>query len=293
MSVDVASPRFSVVIPAYNEESMIGQCLDSLRAQDFDGSVELIVVDNNSTDATAEIAAAHGARVVREQRPGVVWARQTGFEAARGTYVITTDADTLFTPSWLSRIDAACREHPDAMLVAGPCSYVDGPNWVPMMERTVFGIVNRRHERTGKVIYVSATNLCFRRDRFDGYNTSLTQGGDEVDVLYQQRAKGKVVWLADNPTLTSGRRLERGFAYSVLVTFTYYYVLGYYLNRFTRRPMLGMAPAIRPNPNGSPHGTARDAAVGVGMAGAVAGLVTVRRSRKRAAAEREEFADRG
>ena len=56
--------RFSVVVPAYNEAAYLGRALDSLQHQDYDGTYEIIVVDNNSTDSTADIAARYGVRVV-------------------------------------------------------------------------------------------------------------------------------------------------------------------------------------------------------------------------------------
>ncbi len=271
-----ATPRYSVVIPAFNEEASIDSCLDSLAAQDFDGPVEWVVVDNNSTDRTGAIARARGAVVVHEACPGVIWARQAGLAAATGAYIITTDADTTFPPNWLGAIDSACRAHPDAMLVAGPCEYVDGPVWGPWVTRLLFGAVTSLHRRTGRVLYVTATNLCFRRDRFDGYNTGLTQGGDELAVLRSQRGKGLVVWLGDNATLTSSRRLERGLVYNAVVSFGYYYILGYFLNHWTGRRIMGMAPAIRRRAGQAQHGTAIDAATGAGVVGALAGVVAVR-----------------
>ena len=83
-------PRFSVVIPCYNEELYIADALKSLQKQDFTGDYEVIVVDNNSTDNTATLAKKHGAKVVHEKRPGICWARQAGTEAARGEIVIST-----------------------------------------------------------------------------------------------------------------------------------------------------------------------------------------------------------
>ena len=70
--------RFSVVVPAYNEAAYIGRALDSLQHQDFDGTYEIIVVDNNSTDSTADVAARYGVRVVSEPQQGVCAARQRG-----------------------------------------------------------------------------------------------------------------------------------------------------------------------------------------------------------------------
>lgn len=61
--------RLSVVVPAYNEAGYLADSLNSLQHQDFAGTYEVIVVDNNSTDTTATIARHHGARVVHERVP--------------------------------------------------------------------------------------------------------------------------------------------------------------------------------------------------------------------------------
>lgn len=250
---DPPVPRYSVVIPVWNEQTSIECCLTSLRGQTYNGAVELIVVDNGSSDRTAELARSLGARVVDEPRRGVIWARQRGYLAAAGEIVVTTDADTTFDPGWLERIDRAWTTHPQAALVAGPCRFVDGPRWAGLVDRLVFGTVDLFRRRTGRVFYVTATNLSYRRADFDGYDTALTQGGDEVAVLHAQRDRGEVIWLPDNPTFTSGRRLERGLGYSVFVSFGYYYVGGYVLNRLFGRTTIGMAPPFRRPSNGGAH----------------------------------------
>ena len=102
-------PRFSVVVPAHDEADLLGATLEALAAQDVDAAYEVVVVDNASTDATAEVARAHGARVVAEPRRGVCRARQTGVDAARGEIVASTDADSLVPPDWLRRLDATLR----------------------------------------------------------------------------------------------------------------------------------------------------------------------------------------
>ena len=122
-------PRYSVVIPAFNEQECLGSCLASLSAQDYPAAFEIIVVDNNSTDRTPLIAAAAGAVVVSEPERGVCQARQRGTEVARGEIIISTDADTTFAPGWLSGIDLAFARHPGAVAVAGPCRFVAAPRW--------------------------------------------------------------------------------------------------------------------------------------------------------------------
>jgi glycosyltransferase involved in cell wall biosynthesis len=237
--------RFSVVVPCYNEQSYVADAIRSLQRQDFDGEYEIVVVDNNSTDATAEIARGLGVRVVSEPQPGVCNARQTGTAASRGEIVVSTDADTTHAPDWLSRIDRNFRTGEDVVGVVGPCRYVDGPAWGRGFARTLFGAVQLVYRGTGRAYYVSATNIAFRRDRWSGYDTRLTQGGDELDVLRRLRRTGTVVYDHANPTFTSGRRFTRGLVHNLFVSLFLFYLSAYFLNRLFGRRVLGSAPAYR------------------------------------------------
>ncbi|MFJ8578325.1 glycosyltransferase [Micromonospora sp. NPDC093277] len=238
-------PRFTVVIPCFNEAGYLTDALLSLQKQDFDGVCEVIVVDNNCTDETADIARDLGARVVVEPVPGVCNARQRGTEAARGEIIVSTDADTVHSRDWLSRIDAGFRSDGRIVAVVGPCQYEDGPRWGRLYGRMLFGAVNGVYRLTGRAVYASATNIAFRREAWTGYDTSLTQGGDELDQLRRLRKKGRVVYDHDNPTSTSGRRLTRGLAYNLFVTLPVHYLLTYAVNRIAGRRVLGSAPAFR------------------------------------------------
>jgi glycosyltransferase involved in cell wall biosynthesis len=254
VSADGVRPRFSVVVPAFNESAYISACLRSLAAQDFTGSWEVIVVDNNSTDRTAAIAAALGATVVTEPRRGVCQARQRGTEVARGEIIVSTDADTTFAASWLSAIDERFTRRPECVAVAGPCHFVEGPRWGIAYSWLLFGLVHLLYRLTGRVFYGTATNIAFRKQAWAGYDTQLTQGGDELDLLRKLRKRGRVVFDRGNPTFTSARRLDEGLVYNIVVTCLFYYLLGYWLNRLFQRPVLGMAPAFR---SGRPRVTPR------------------------------------
>ena len=74
-------PTISVVIAAYNEQKRLPACLKSLEQQDFPGKFEAIVVDNNSTDKTAQIAKNWGAKVVTEKIQGIAPAKTRGAKA--------------------------------------------------------------------------------------------------------------------------------------------------------------------------------------------------------------------
>ena len=238
-------PRYSVVIPCYNEARYIADAVRSLRGQTFAGSYEIVVVDNNCTDDTAAVAAGLGARVVHERTAGVCAARQTGTEAAAGDVVVSADADTTYPPDWLSTIDRSFRADAGTVAVTGPCRYVGGPLWGRVYARLLFGGVQLVYRLTGRIVYVSATNIAFRKDHWSGYDLNLTQGGDELHLLRALRGRGRVVYHHRNPTYTSSRRLTRGLLYSIFVTLITYYLLGYALNRLFGRRVIGTAPAYR------------------------------------------------
>ncbi len=105
------APRFSVVIPAYNEEQLLGRLLDSLRiaraAYGADDAIEVIVADNMSTDRTAAIAAGHGCTVVMVEKRVIAAARNGGARVARGEILAFVDADSQVHPRTFIEIDKA------------------------------------------------------------------------------------------------------------------------------------------------------------------------------------------
>jgi glycosyltransferase involved in cell wall biosynthesis len=267
-------PRFSIVVPAYNEACYLGPTLQALQQQDFGGLYEIIVVDNNSTDGTGEIAAGYGVTVVRETARGVCQARQRGTIEASGEIVVSTDADTVQPRDWLTRIDRQFCRSDRIVAVAGPCRYENPSWWARLYPKVLFGAVDRVFASTGRVFYVSATNTAFRRSAFPGYDSTLTQGGDELDLLRRLRHRGRVVWDSGNMVTTSTRRLQKGLFYNFFVTFLTFYLLAYLLNRVFAQPILGMAPVFRQQRR-VPH--RRSAGGGSGSA-AQAGLQPRRRT---------------
>ncbi len=237
--------RYSVIVPAYNEAAYLGHALDSLLHQDYDGRYEVIVVDNNSSDETAAIAARYGVRVVSEPQQGVCAARQRGVDCATGEIIVSTDADTTQPRNWLRTIDARFTGSERVVAVAGPCRYKNPSWWAKAFPILLFGLVAAIHASTGFVFYVSATNFAIRRTAFPGYDLNLTQGGDELDLLRRLRRRGQVSWERQNVVTTSARRLQRGLLYNLFVSFFVYYLLAYWFNRLTQRQTFGMAPAFR------------------------------------------------
>jgi glycosyltransferase involved in cell wall biosynthesis len=106
-----AQPRYSLVIPAYNEERLLGRLLDSVdvarAAYGSADAIEVIVADNMSTDRTAQIAAQRGCRVVQAGKRVIAAVRNTGASAASGEILAFVDADSQVHPRTFVDIDRA------------------------------------------------------------------------------------------------------------------------------------------------------------------------------------------
>lgn len=121
MHYNLLAMKVSVVIPAYNEEQYIEKCLKSI-AQQIEKPDEIIVVDNNCTDKTAEIARKLGAIIVTEKKQGMIFARNTGFNTAKCEIIAKTDADAIAPKDWISRIKIAFK-NPEIGGYSGPVSF--------------------------------------------------------------------------------------------------------------------------------------------------------------------------
>ncbi len=93
--------KLSIIIPAYNEEIHIAECLDAIAAQTVRPD-EVLLVDNNCTDKTVEIASEHSfVKIIQEPKQGLIAARNAGFNAAKGDILGRIDADTVLDKNWV------------------------------------------------------------------------------------------------------------------------------------------------------------------------------------------------
>lgn len=118
-------PTITVVIPAFNDEAMLRECLDRLSSQ-LRPADEVIVVDNASTDDTEDVARAMGARVIRQPVQGIFPAASAGYDAASGDIIARLDADSRPPADWLAHLEAELIVAPEIGVVTGPGEFYDG-----------------------------------------------------------------------------------------------------------------------------------------------------------------------
>jgi len=241
----MTSEKISIIIPAFNEERNITNCLRSLKAQDYKGDTEIIVVDNNSRDKTGDLARAEGVTVLFEGTPGVIPAREKGARYASGTILIQTDADTTFPTNWLSTImKGFSTDGEKVVAVIGSFVFDGGPWWAKSFTFLLFGVTSIVYKLSNKLVYMPGANTAFRKEVWHGYDMNMDQGGDEVALLKELRKEGKVVFLRQNAVITSPRRLTKGLLYNIFVILIFYNIIDYTYRRLFKRSISSF-PAIR------------------------------------------------
>ncbi|MCX6762716.1 MAG: glycosyltransferase family 2 protein, partial [Candidatus Moranbacteria bacterium] len=135
--------KISFVIPAYNEEAILAQCLESIfrEIEKTKCDAEVIVVDNASSDKTSEIARSFSeAKLVFEPRKGISPARQAGYLAASGDLIANVDADTMLTPGWIEKVLEEFSKNPKLVALSGPFIYHDVSTFTRALTRTFYVI---------------------------------------------------------------------------------------------------------------------------------------------------------
>src|SRR3954465_7699480 len=118
-------PLVSVVIPCFNHAKYLAGALDSVHRQTWT-PIESIVLDDGSTDGSAEVAVAHGATIVKRQaNRGLSHARNAGLELARGEFVVFLDADDELVPDAVSSGVEVLARAPTAACVVHRCQLMD------------------------------------------------------------------------------------------------------------------------------------------------------------------------
>ena len=245
--------KLAFVIPAYNEEALIGKCLESVLAEikRSGADADVIVVNNASTDRTGEIARGFpGVRVVDEPKKGLVNARDAGFAASEGYELVANiDSDTIVPEGWLDVVLSEFGKDSKLVCLSGPYVYYDMAMYNRFLISMFYGltyliyILNRFILRVGSV--VQGGNFVFKRAAWEtvgGYDRSIDFFGEDTDVAVRLSKVGGVKWTYALKMKTSGRRLEKEGVFRTAGTYT----LNFFWVTFKGKPMTKDYTDIRP-----------------------------------------------
>jgi glycosyltransferase involved in cell wall biosynthesis len=202
-----AAPKASVVVPAYNAASTLGECLESIRALNYP-NYETIVIDDGSTDSTSQIAAQEGVLKIRIEHRGLGAARNAGVEAASGEIIAFIDADARADRDWLyhlvettTRCDAAA---------------ASGPNFAPPPASARAAAMAAapglpREVRAGddRLAQLCGCNMAIRKTalfKIGGFDPAFTAAGDDVDLSWRLTASGETLVHAPGAVVIHERR---------------------------------------------------------------------------------------
>ena len=188
----------SVVVPAFNAERHLPGCLDALIAQDYPGDrLQIVVVDNGSTDKTRSIIEGYEVTPVEEPKRGSYRARNAGVAVARGDLIAFTDADCVVAPDWVRELDRAFTEQPLADAMMGYTGAANAGFWADLEQRNFEAFWYRPGEH-GPVLRrngIDTRNCALRADalaELGGFDPEVGFCGD-LELSTRLRAGGRTI----------------------------------------------------------------------------------------------------
>lgn len=218
-------PTISLIIPAFNEEAYLPACLDAVIEHVGNRAVEIIVVDNNSTDGTRAVIERYPQVIyLFESQKGITRARQRGFLGSTGEVLAFVDADTRPPAGWIDQVAAQFAARPDLACLSGPYSFYDLTGIRNLVSTAWFVAARPIYALVGCVIV--GGNFAIRRDvldRMGGFDASIEFYGEDVDIAKRASRFGKVVFSPRLVMPTSGRRMaHQGFLKTAGIYFLNY-----------------------------------------------------------------------
>lgn len=211
--------KISVIVPAYNEEKYIADCLESLQKQTVKPD-EILVIDNNSTDATHAIAEKYNVIVLTETKQGITHARNRGLNSAQYDIIVRTDADTTVPEDWIEHIIRLFNEH-NVDAITGDIVYPE------RVLHTRF--ISASYRFMCRTIYgfdvLLGPNMAIKKTSWEGIKNAVCLNDKEVheDVdlsIHLDKAKGKIFYDKTLLVVTSSRRMIHN-PYSLFIEYLF------------------------------------------------------------------------
>src|SRR5438093_505519 len=213
-------PSISVIVCTHNGGTTLGECLGGLDQVDYP-DIEVIVVDDGSSDDSAEIASRHDVNLIRTERRGLSCARNAGLAAARGDIVAYIDDDAWPDRDWLSYLALS--------FMSSSHAGIGGPNIPPPDERVIPESIARAPGGPIHVMlsdleaeHIPGCNMAFRRTALEavgGFDSQFAVAGDDVDMCWRLQAMGwtlgfspaAMVWHRRRRTIGAYLRQQAGY----------------------------------------------------------------------------------
>jgi len=237
-------PNVSFCIPCYNEQAVIKRCIESIRKEAkryVDLNYEILVIDNASTDWTAEVARACNVKVISEPNKGIVHARMAGFKAAQYEYIANIDADNVIPSFWLQKSLDSFDEK--TVAISGPIVYIEFSRFLRIMTQFFYFIGYICHNTIGEIF--QGGNFIVKKSALNdigGYDTSINFYGEDTSTGQRLSKVGKVRFVPKMWLYSSARRMNK----EGVITTTTRYALNYLSITFLKRPITKQYQDIRP-----------------------------------------------
>lgn len=196
--------EISVIIPLYNKEREVTRAIESVLAQTAK-PLEIIVIDDGSTDCGAAIAAKFPVKILSQPNSGVSVARNRGITEAHGKYVALLDADDAWEPGYLAEIERLIAAYPDCGAYATAFRIDDDRRLTPASTPTAEGIVDFFRESLSKYVLIPSTTT-LRRDltlSLGGFPDGMRLGEDQY--LWTKLARTAPVCFSPKPLVRYSR----------------------------------------------------------------------------------------
>ncbi|MDE2025328.1 MAG: glycosyltransferase family 2 protein [Patescibacteria group bacterium] len=208
--------KVSVVIPVYNEERYLRACLKSIFAQE-EMPDEVIVVDNNSTDKSVEIAKEFPVKLVHEKHQGISWTRNKGFNTAAYDIIARTDADTRVPKNWIKRIKKVFARDEKLIGFSGPARFYDASSAMDKINIPMFMFLDSLYRLFVKHAFLFGPNLAIRKSAWEKVKRDVCMDNSKVhedmDLSMHLAKYGKLKFDPKFPVYSSSRRLKDATAY--------------------------------------------------------------------------------
>lgn len=202
--------RFSVVIPVYNVAPYLAACLDSVLRAGARHEVEIVCVDDGSTDGSGglldEYARTHAnVRCLHRSNEGVSAARNAGLEVVSGDWILFVDADDVVRETWLDAVARTASEFPDADMISfGMTVFEDQPSWTSV--RPSVSVIDMSSEIPDALAEKAFCTIAYRREIALSLRFRPFHFGEDLIYVCEAAARARTCVVIDEPEYAYRRR---------------------------------------------------------------------------------------